>query len=284
MRFVLVAIVPAIAAAQQYPPPVWIDILNLTGQSDDASGNYYRTGQAAVLNTDLAGITPVANTLTMPVTNLTGAGGAPVNCGKSTAFPLSYIESNAGSGIKGIGFLGSFNSPYPLTGLTDLNGTPANLFQSVFYGDNPCYNGGREYGFVLATYNNSIWVYWGTAENQGLPGTQGQFQLPGVDPNTEYYFEMYPVAVPSAPGGCKLQSVVSLSNGWVWEASSQNVTDFGGANILNYDPEFCDYLLQNYPYQENGYVTANINPGQPLSGTLPANGLDLSLQRVFVGK
>jgi hypothetical protein len=279
----LLAMASTMASAQQYPPPVWADILNLQGQSTAASGNYYRTGQAVVRNTDLAGITPLANTLTMPVTYLTGMGGGPVNCGNSTEYPLSFIESNAERGIKGVGFLGSFNSPYPLTELTDANGNPATLYQAVFYGDNPCYGGGREYGFFLDAYNNSIWVYWGAAENEGLPGAQGQLQIPDVYANTQYYFEMYPVAVADAPGGCKLQETVYLSNGWVWEALSQNVTDFGGINILTYDPHFCDYLLQNYPYQEDGYVSANITPGQPLSGSLPESGLDLSIQRVFVG-
>lgn len=112
-----------VASAQQFPPPVWTDILTSQGFSTMASGNYYNagSGQAPKLNTNLAGITPTPNTLTLPstITSLPGAGG-PVGCGLSTNFPVAYIESNLGGtgilnqgGIKGVGFLGSFNSPHP---------------------------------------------------------------------------------------------------------------------------------------------------------------------------
>ncbi|MGH9764664.1 MAG: hypothetical protein ACREDR_13960, partial [Blastocatellia bacterium] len=57
--------------AQQQYPPVWTDIMNLTGYSNMASGNSYSLGngtQCNVFNTDIGGVqslscTPSPNTL-----------------------------------------------------------------------------------------------------------------------------------------------------------------------------------------------------------------------------
>lgn len=218
----------------------------------------------------------------MPQTNLPGTGG-PVNCGNSTDYPLSFIVSGPDWGAKGLDWQGSFNSPYAFN-LYDSDGNVANMFQSVFMGDNPCYNGGRELGFFLATTDNSIWAYWGTQENLKVPGTQGQVRLSGVSVNTTYIFTMYPVSVPGAPGGCKIQLAIYQGAGALIPEASQNynVTDAGGDQIISQDAHFCDYLLQNYPYQETNYVSANITPGQKLSGTIPSNGFSLNVLSIGV--
>jgi hypothetical protein len=272
-----------LANAQQYPP-VWTDILNLTNESNMASGNYYDAGgsQAPILNTDLAGILPTANTLSMPQTHLPGTGGA-VNCGNTTNFPVAFIESNQGTGVTGVGFLGTFNTPYPLNNLT------GNLFESVFFNTNQCYNGGREYGFFLATYDSSIWAYWGTNENLSSV-VQGQLQLNAannvlgngvtIQSNTEYYFEMYPVL--GAYGSCAFEIAVYTASNTTQPvfAAAPPITAYGATNILTADPSFCTGIAS-----ATGYVSANIEPASAsISGTLPTSGLYLNMQRVFVGK
>jgi hypothetical protein len=283
------------ASAQQYPAPVWTDVVNQLNSPTMASGNYYNagSGQGPVFNTDLAGLRPSANTLTLPanVTSLPGPGGA-IGCNSTSNFPVAYLESNLGGtgilnqgGIKGVGFLGSFNSPHPFNN-TPPNNFTGNIFESVFFNENLCYGGnsgiahGREYGFFLATWDNSIWAYWGTDENQGIPGTQGQFQLPGVSANTQYYFEMYPVIV---GGSCVFQIAIYLPNFSIWYASAPDVSSFGGSSILANDPGFCAGIVS-----DTGYVSANIEPSSPfVSGSVPSlpdSRLNLSMQRVFVGK
>jgi hypothetical protein len=282
-----------VASAQQFAPPVWTDVINQQGFTSMASGNYFNTSQSALSNIAIWGITPVANTLMLPanVSSLPGPGGL-VGCGAVTNFPVSYIESNLGGtgvlnqgGIKGVGFLGSFNSPHPYNN-TFPNNFTGNMFESVFFNENKCYGAnsgiahGREYGFFLATWDNSIWAYWGTDENQGIPNTQGQFQLPGVFANTQYYFEIYPVQV---SGSCVFQVAVFLSNGALVYASAPNVSSFGGSAILTNDPGFCAGVAS-----DTGYVSANIEPSSPaVSGSIPSlpdSRLNVSMQRVFVGK
>lgn len=287
------SLVARVASAQQYPPPIWTDIINQPGFTTMASGNYFNTSQQPVPNIALSGITPTANTLALPanVTSLPGPGGT-IGCNSTSNFPVSYIESNLGGsgilnqgGIKGVGFLGSFNSPHPFNN-TFPNNFTGNMFESVFFNENKCYGAnsgiahGREYGFFLATWDSSIWAYWGTDENQGIPGTQGQFQLPGVLANTQYYFEIYPVQV---NGSCVFQVAVYLSSGSIWYAASADVSGFGGSNILANDPGFCAGIAS-----DTGYVSANIEPSSPgVSGsipTLPDSRLNVNMQRVFVGK
>jgi hypothetical protein len=283
-----------VANAQQYPP-VWTDIMNMPNQSNMASGNYYPvgSGQPAILNTD---ITAIGNTLSMPQSNLPGTGGTGNSTCGSISQPVAYLESNQGTGVTGVGFLGSFNSPGGLL-FPPYNQPPyniqfqgGNMWESVFFNENLCYNGQREYGFFLATSDNSIWAYWGTNEN--LATQQGQVQLNAqnnvlgngvtIQPNTEYYFEMYPVL--GAYGSCAFEIAVYTANNTSQPvfAAAPPVTAYGGANILSVDPSFCTAIAS-----DTGYVSANIEaaPWGGVTGMLPPSSvLNLNLQRVFVGK
>jgi hypothetical protein len=283
-----------VANAQQYPP-VWTDILNQQGEWPPtmASGNYYALGNDSVLysgvNTDLAGITPNPNTLSMHVTDLPASGGD-VPCGKVDN-AVSYMESNSGTEITGVGFLGTFNAP--AGGVTDLTFYPnQNLFESVFFNEDQCYgntigSNSREYGFFLAGSNSSIWAYWGTHENQGYSQVHSQVQLNAannvlgngvtIQPGTEYYFEMYPVL--GAYGTCAFGIYVYNTSFQLLFAAEPPLTSYGGDMILSDDPGFCTGIAS-----DTGYVSANILAQPQVTGTLPASGLNLNMQRVFVGK
>jgi hypothetical protein len=307
----LAAFFAGVADAQQYPP-VWTDIL--TAQQTQppytmASGNYYEIGNGLLReasNTDLAGI---GYTLTLGVTSLPASGApAPSPCPGKIGFATSYIESNQGTGITGVGFLGQFNSPGALDA-APYNGQPYNiqfapdnnLNQSVFFNENKCYgaNGvggqdgpnanGREYGFFLAANDNSIWAYWGTKENQGLASVQDQMPLTAannvlgngvtIEPNTPYYFEMYPVS--GAYGSCSVETYVYDTNFNLKFAAAPPIGAYGGTNILSVDPHFCTFIASDI-----GYVSANNQPGPLVKASeLPGtNVYNLSMQRVFVGK
>jgi hypothetical protein len=278
MKTVLMAMLALRALAQ----PAWTDILNSAGTPSMLNGTYWRIGQtpqpAQVTTTTLAAI---SNSLALSVPTLTGTGnqGGTNNCGV-VGSPATYIESNNGTGIKGVGFYGSFNSP---VGGAPLTYQPnQNLFESVFFHEDPCYGGtqgtiSREYGFFLAASNSSIWVYWGTKENQ-VGQVQAQLQLSGVQPNTTYYYSMYPAI---SGGSCGF-NVYVLDAGFnaVYPLTflPVNSNNYGGT-ITTADPGFCADVTS----APSGYVSANIVAAPQVSGTLPM-GLGLSLSRVYVGK
>jgi hypothetical protein len=274
-------------SAQQYPP-VWTDVMTHSGYFTMASGDYYSLANNGTVyslpDIRLDQIQPVPKTLQMPVTTLPQPGGYFPGCG-NVGFALSFLETNYGWGIRGVGFLGSFNAP---VGGVLLNYVPnENLFESVFFNENFCYNGQREYGFFLAGNNSSIWAYWGTNENQ--PNVvQGQMELNAVNnilgngvsiqPNTDYYYTMYPVI--GAYGSCSFQVSVYDTNFQLKFSAAPPVTAYGASSILIADPSFCSGLAS-----ASGYVSANILASPGVSGSLPSTSqLNLKIHRLFVGK
>lgn len=319
MTFVLL-FVADVAEAQYTYPPVWTDVMNQPSTGTILSGNYYEIGNgllAEELNAQLLSYPSNPLTLSLGVSSLPASGAtAPSPCNANNGkinFATTYIESNRGSAIRGVGFLGQFNTPGPLdqppystsNGQYQIVFQPNNnLNQSVFFNENECYgqNGlgmqdgpnanGREYGFFLAANDGSIWAYWGTQENQEVPGTQDQMQLtaannvlrnqPPIQTNTPYYFEMYPVL--GAYGSCSVETYVYDTNFNLIFAAAPPLGAYGGTNILSVDQNFCTDLASDI-----GYVSANIQPGSLVtakalpssSGSTPFN---LNIQRIFVGK
>jgi len=274
-----VLLVEQVASAQ----PVWTDILNQPGTGSMASGTLWQIGPSPqpsqVLNTALPQIN---DRLSLAVPSLTGQGNqtGSFTCG-FVGSPVTFIESNQGSGVKGVGFLGAFDAPF---GGVPLTYTPNNnLFESVFFHEDPCYGGhggtSREYGFFLAGSNSSVWVYWGTHENQSSV-VQAQIQLP-LNPNTEYFYEMFPTGNSSS---CGFQ-VTILNTGFGVVYNNQfnvNSSNFGGTITVT-DPGFCAAITSSFG--DTGYVSANITAGPQVSGTLPPpSQLNTFMERVFVGK
>jgi len=286
----LMVLLVANAAHAQQGQPIWTDILNLSGFGNMASGTYWQIGSSPqpgpIVNTNLTGI---SNRVSLSVSNLTGQKNqtGSYSCGHVVS-PVSFIESNQGTGIKGVGFQGQFNAP---AGGVPLTYQPNNnLFESVFFHEDPCYglasdgvtsdgNPSREYGFFLAGSNSSIWVYWGTHENQPSV-VQAQLQLP-LSPNTQYFFEIYPTGNGAS---CGFQvNILNSSGGPVYNTwLDVNSNNFGGT-ITGTDSGFCGSVTA--ANGDTGYVSANIAAGLLVSGTLPPSSqLNTSMQRVFVGK
>lgn len=249
--------------------PVWTDIMNLPGYSNMASATFWQfsTGNNQTVANTSIGVYP----------NLKVAGvsstGKQVACDRTISTPVQYLESNYGTGLKGVGFLGTFGgSSIPGSSF----GAGAYLFESVFFSEQYCYNGGREYGFFYDPYGNGVWFYWGTNENLSNE-VQAQALIPGVVPNTEYYYEIYPVRSGSS---CSFQiTILGTSFASVYSAlipvTANNYPT--GSSITAMDPGFCAAVMS-----DNGYVTGTVQYSPVITG-IPAN-IDLNLQRVFVGK
>lgn len=295
------------AARAQYYPPIWSDLMTA------GNANYYPLGSASPSNlthTSLAGL-PTPHVLTLPsnVTTLPHTGSYPWTCGSASlasSEPVTFLESDRASGITGVGFLGTFNDslgplrvsqpPYYLSG---------NMFESVFFNENQCYgaNGvggqdgplanGREYGFFLATSDNSIWAYWGFRENVG--GIQVQMQLNAASnqlgngkcpvAGKEYYYEMYP-----GPASGTFTIKVFDWDNTVSPIYGANVPIDGNAfSVTNATDKvhpitnlWADPGFWNAIVSETGYVSANVHPAG-VSGSVPASGLSLYLERIFAG-
>jgi hypothetical protein len=241
------------AQAQNSPttPPTWTDVMNSqTPCTTAACGNYFPLGggSSPQYQTTLSGVP----NRTLALTNVTLPTNTsfPWNCGGTnssngtnlSATAVTFIETYRGSGISGVGFLGTFTNttPFTLTVTNPVTGQQqaANLFESVFFNENQCYgnNGvgagdgpdanGREYGFVLASSTNTeLFAYWGTMENVNT----AQVNFPLIAANNmqttgaatpvagqEYYYEMYPFLTSDPPpANCGFQINIYTANNTV---------------------------------------------------------------------
>ncbi|HEY6248686.1 MAG TPA: hypothetical protein VI685_01930 [Candidatus Angelobacter sp.] len=293
-----------VASAQA---PVWTDILNQLWYGNMASGSYFQVGPSpqpsTIWYTDLAGIQPTPNTLSLAVSTLTGDGtqdgtgqdpqSGSDSCG-TVISPVTFIESGQGTGVKGVGFKGNFNAPMGGVSLTYY--PDQNLFEAVFFHEDYCYglasdgrssdgSTSREYGFFLSGYGGGIYAYWGTHENQRGQEVQAQFQLPNVQPGMEYYFEMYPAW---SGGSCGFYVTVLDTNfNPVYPTTFTSVDSYNyptpGPTITGADSGFCSSVAA--AGGDTGYVSANISVAPAVTGTLPSTSeLNTYLERVFVGK
>jgi hypothetical protein len=297
---VSMAVAPAVlfvanVAKAQQGPPTWTDVLNLPGDGSIASGNFWQVGGSPQFNpiwdTDLAGIN---YTLSLSVPYLSGQQDqtGTYSCG-TVVSPVTFIESNLGIGVKGIGFEGTF---FAHAGGVPLAYQPNNnLFESVFFNEDPCYGLGsdgissdgstsREYGYFLSGNGSGIYVYWGTHENQLGLEVQAVLLLPNVEPNTQYYFEIYPTGDSTS---CSFQvNVLDAEFATVYSnlipVDSYNSSAPGAQPTITLaDPGFCGSVTAQSG--DTGYVSANISAAPLVSGIVPASqDLNLNLRRVFV--
>ncbi len=288
-------LVAKIATAQQ-GPPTWTDVMNLPWDGNMASGTFWQVGSSPqprpIRHTDLDRI---HNTLSLPVSYLTGQQDqtGTYSCG-TVVSPVTFIESNLGTGVKGVGFEGTF--------IAQVGGVPLayrpnnNLFESVFFNEDPCYglssdgvssNGStsREYGFFLSGNGIGIYVYRGTHENQQGLFVQTVLPLTNVEPNTEYYFVIYPTGDSTS---CSFQvDVLDTGFGTVYSnlipVDSFNYSAPGAQPTITLaDPDFCGSVTAQSG--DTGYASANISAAPLVSGAVPASQyLNLNLQRLFVG-
>lgn len=320
--------------------PTWTDIMSTTNGTNEASGTYWEFSSSDSCHTDCphdtytetAGTTVSANsTLTFPSSS---TGGNDTGC---EAYPTGWnITGNGGAGnppvyrypqqrltsstpgnpgpssgsYKGVGFLGTF--------ATEPIGTiesGASLDQVVFFHEQPCFAGGREYGFYYDRYWGEVYAYWEVNANCGgvggcsqctdlncgstssYSGTDYQVKNPlGYWSNAEYYFEMWPVTSGTADnnegdtGSCSASAccftvqIINTSYTTVFGPHTYSVPNPPGSqtDVIGIDPNFCTGGSGPNIGSEQGYVTAGLLYTPTITDLSSGNALILS--RVFVGK
>ncbi len=170
----------AVAALSASAQPTWTDIMNHTGYTTMASGVYWEFSNQdtnnynEVTQTDIASL-PNSPNLGVPrdsIGNPVTAGGNDPVCTSQPSYwttsppyyrvPQQRIESYYGAGVKGVGFLGTFGA-----GSVGTFYSGSYLFESVYFHEQSCYFGGREFGFFYDAYNGDIYAYWEVNANCG---------------------------------------------------------------------------------------------------------------------
>jgi hypothetical protein len=265
---------------------VWTQILSSTNPNSNQSGVYkvFNNGYSETTGTDIAQH-PI---LSVPL-NGQGApqstGGYDSNCESAPSFwtgslppyryPEELLQSNyiTNPGIIGLEFLGTVGS-----GSISSPGSGSNLIQSVFFSEQPCYFGGREYGFVYNRVTGNFQAYWGTNENcgpcSGMTIEADAYDLPNSLLNQNYYFEMWPVFVNSSTCYFELE-VQGPPPSYTVEWGPYATQDVNSA-IRGADSNFCTAIKS-----ESGYITAGI-VYQPTIGSIASSNA-LSLTTIKVG-
>jgi hypothetical protein len=267
----------------------WTDILNETGSSGEGSGVYKVTnnGFSHALETDLAvyDAFPVQGSGSGPQT----VGGYDTDCSTAPGYwtgptspyryPGSALRSNYGpsSGTyKGFGIYGQFGR-----GTTSGAGSGAGLGAAAFFHEEPCYFGGREYGFAYDLVADSLSYYWSintncvsTDCNSGsTQETYQSFSL-GSFSNSQYYFEMWP----EADGTSCYFRVQVLGPAPDYTVYENITTGDVSSSITSADSSFCSDLENAH-----GYVTLS-QVYTPTVTTIDTTDDIFSVSRVFVGK
>lgn len=284
-----------LAAWSCFAQPVWTDIMNQTGQTNALSGVYweFNNGFRTVPKTSIA----TFSVMSVPRSNVgtpVVAGGNDPSCTVQPSYwstkppyyrnPQQRLESYQMTGVKGVGFLGNFQS-----GTLGNFGTGSYLIQTVYFHEQGCYQGGREFGIWFDEYNQTMYAYWEVNANCGAAyctapsdsnctgcksGVDAAHNEPiGLWANSQEYFAIYPTGNASS---CAMQvTIISPSFAMLYNKSLPV-----GSDITSIDPAFCANVTA--PVGESGYVTAGTLYGPMISSVALSN--ELILSRVFVGK
>lgn len=278
--------------------PVWTDVMNLTGYTNAASATYWEFSNGDPKNYQQTAKTNIAAYSTLGIPRNAGvlatSGGNDPTCTVKPSYwttkppyfrnPQQRLQSYFANGIKGVGFLGTFEG-----GFLGTFATNSYLIQTVYFSEQGCYFGGREMGFWYNQYDGLVYAYWEINANCGGSYCTGPSDAnctnctSGVDiahnvpignfVNAQEYFEIYPTGNATA---CSFQvNVISQSF-----ASLFNQSYPVGTDITMIDPVFCSNMTATTG--ESGYVTAGTVYGPTISSASTSN--ELILSRVFVGK
>ncbi len=284
LRNLLLAVATATSTQAQ---PVWTQIMDQTGQSTEASGQYYQMNNGSIThanNTDVASYPymqipsgpPFGGTNDSYCTSPPSWWTASVPAGGIVRGPQSRLESNYGpasGSYKGIGIYGTF-------GGGSVTGSGGSILEAVYFNEQKCYFGGREYGFFYNPATDNLTAYWSTNSNCGTSNcsapsgynsgteisgpTAGTFTQPGTGWSTSgsycgstypCYFAMYPVASGSS---CYFEVEIIGGSPPVYVTYYSSPTpDVNAASqspsVTSADPNFCSAIEA-----EDGYFTAGI--------------------------
>lgn len=297
--------------------PTWTQIENQTNQTTEASGIYFKM-DGTLSSTPKTDVTAFP-TMHIPASN---SWTSDTTCSSAPSYwvpsvppsrpPHERIVSNLGPSVgsyKGVGFYGSF-------GGGTLGSGGGNVNEAVYFHEQPCYFGGREYGFSYDAGSDNLIYYWSTNSNCTTSGTNcttptgfnsgdevsGPPSGAATEPLTGFstsgtkcttsspcFFEMWPVASGTTcyfaieiigPGPSYTRQWPTTGSGAYHTATVDTYTP----TVTTPDPHFCTNILS-----ESGYITATAQYTPTLSSIPSTVELNLDLQStftsgVFVGK
>ena len=298
--------------------PAWTQIVQLTGYTTEASGQYSQMNNGSATRVSDTNVASYPN-LVIPSSPYGGtndsACASPPSWwtasvppqGPSRA-PHARMVSNYGpivGSYKGFGFYGTF-------GGGSVGSGAGSIQEAVFFHEQPCYFGGREYGFTYDPVSDYLSVYWSTNTNCGSsncsapPGFNLGTEISGptyttfIQPGTGFssvgstctasspcFFEMYPVASGSS---CYFHvNIWGPPNAqppyanW-YSRDTPKVDDSSQSpSVTSADPGFCSSILS-----EHGDITAT-NEYHPTLSSIPSS-IKIWLDQesftsgIFVGK
>ena len=280
--------------------PSWTDIMNYSGFTSAASGIYWEFSDQNANGYTKVSQTYLATYPNMGVPrdgygNTVSSGGYDPDCTTQPSYatisppymrsPQQAMASYAATGIKGVGFLGTFGA-----GTMGAFGSGSYLFEAIYFHEQACYYGGREYGFFYDAYDGNVYAYWevnancassyctgGTDSNSSSTSSGADYQqvvsLGSSYTNANYYFLIYPAGDSSS---CSFRVSITDPSGSILYSQLLPVD----STINSIDPDFCSNVTSSAG--QSGYVTAGTVYGPTVSGIDTAN--QLSVSRVLAGK
>jgi hypothetical protein len=151
--------------------------------------------------------------------------------------------------VSGLQILGTFG-----TGSIGTVESGAGLVEAVFFHEQPCYEGGREYGISFDRAANTFQAYWGTSVNCTSSQCSGSNQVEQSVPLSmsyvggQYYFSIWPNWDGSSCNFTVQIQAPAPSNQVLYQTTTADVS----SALLNADPTFCNAITS-----DTGYVTAS---------------------------
>lgn len=145
-------------------------------------------------------------------------------------------------------YIGSSSSGYGIAVEADFQGSAsAGTAGAVFFSDNPCFSGGREYGLEYDFNASTTALYWQANANCGVSGVGD-----GVICFTD---SSYTTALPSQTNNCVINtSDIPPSTQWIYELYfTSNIGSFN-ANCVIYDSGLTPYTTHNPFTTKSGWT------------------------------
>jgi len=292
LKMFCVAIIAMGGAVAAIGQPTWYAIMNVGGTADETSARWIEYNSSLAANNHVNNTTfNYENPLTLPQ-DKTGGSPYPIEqygwtdefpCSSSYSRPASHSYRSyygpASSTYKGLAVLVNFQlTPSDF----DVVHSSGDLEQTVFFHEQQCYNGGREYGIAMNPMTGSVDFYASTDTNIGSYVDHDTLLAGGILTwtGTEYWFELWPVQ--DSGTTCHFETRV-LSYPGLTTLHSGTISI---SNITGYESEssFCTAILN-----EHGYVTAGTKVSAPtvvfnVSDTTAYNDFQMALGAINIGK
>jgi hypothetical protein len=273
--------------------------MTVGGTSDEASGDYYEFNNSLGNTYQSMQAIGSHSTLRLPVD---GSGNPVASYSNETAGPCStlsgypgywsstvpsrppeqFVRVNYGpipaDSYKGLQYLGSFNAN------TGLSGGTGNIVEAVFFHEQQCFAGGREYGVFYDLNSNTLVFYSSINTNcipsicSGLSQSSDGWTVPSGSSylGGTYYFSIWPVAGGGSNNCTFSVEILNTSFTTLYSATGLTPTNSEAA-----DANFCSSILN-----EHGHESATVQMVSSVSGLNSSNvtNFTMGLSAIKAGK